>query len=275
MKKQNDEDISLTDYRVYSDEFYRANASCVSYSIFFVDIINNLLHPKSVIDIGCGVGGALSIFKNKYNCEIQGLDGDYVNRKYLLISDNEFTSFNLEERLPINTSLLKKERYDLAISTEVAEHLLPSRAMSFVEDLTKLSDCVLFSAAVPMQGGDNHINERPLEYWVNLFEKYNYTPISCIRTLFKNCMTYDDLKENGCEILHYANNLVLFIKTSALNNYNIDRKKYEDNWQNIPLMQQHLFNKMFKNMITTASLDKNKSKIRCLILSIVRKLLNK
>lgn len=257
---------------LYNDDFYNENASIkhVHGQVFFVDLINDLLHPKSVIDIGCGVGGALSLFKNKYHCEVQGIDGDYVNRDLLLINTDEFTPFNIEEKISANTQILKKDKFDLAISTEVAEHLLPSRAESFVEDLTRLSDCVLFSAAVPMQGGTNHINERPIEYWVSLFDKYNYTPISCIRPIFKKCITHDELKEKGCNDFWYANNIVLYIKTSSLQRYNINPKKYEDDWQNIPVMQLHIFNSALGLKLTEF---KNKSKIRYVLGSIVKKIL--
>jgi hypothetical protein len=57
---------------------------------------------------------------------------------------------------------------------EVAEHLSDARSWSFVFDLTRLSDVVLFSAATPGQGGTNHINEQPLEYWQKMFELYEY-----------------------------------------------------------------------------------------------------
>lgn len=55
-------------------------------------------------------------------------------------------------------------RFDLAMTIEVAEHLTPVRADSFVEDLTRLSDVVLFSAAIPAQGGINHVNEQWQSY---------------------------------------------------------------------------------------------------------------
>jgi hypothetical protein len=66
----------------------------------------------------------------------------------------EFVTHNLEATLPL------RERFDLAMSLEVAEHLTPGRAESFIQELCGVSDCVLFGAAIPGQGGTNHIHER-------------------------------------------------------------------------------------------------------------------
>src|SRR5579862_3100091 len=55
--------------------------------------------------------------------------------------------------------------FDLAMSFEVAEHLPPDAAKGFVDSLTRLAPLVLFSAAIPFQGGVGHINEQWPEYW--------------------------------------------------------------------------------------------------------------
>jgi hypothetical protein len=50
-----------------------------------------------------------------------------------------------------------------------------------VTSLTLLGPVVLFSAAVPGQGGTRHLNEQWPEYWVALFERREYIAIDCIR----------------------------------------------------------------------------------------------
>ena len=40
---------------------------------------------------------------------------------------------------------------------------------------------VLFSAAVPGQGGENHINERPLDFWRGLFRAHGYRAFDAFR----------------------------------------------------------------------------------------------
>ena len=90
----------------------------------------------------------------------------------------------------------------------MAEHLDPSRAISFVHELTELSDAILFSSAVPLQGGYHHINEKEMTYWVDLFKNEGYVPISCIRPIFRDVHTMKELNEISAT---YANNTLLYL----------------------------------------------------------------
>ncbi len=74
----------------------------------------------------------------------------------------------------------------LAITLEVAEHLSESREEGFVNDLCNLADIVLFSAAIPHQGGDNHVNVQWQSYWSNLFSKNHYVVRDIIRPVTWN-----------------------------------------------------------------------------------------
>ncbi len=131
----------------------------------------------SAVDVGCGVGTWLSVLKKEKGVKtIQGLDGDWVDESWLEIPQDFFQRTDLSQ--PFNLS----QSFDLAISLEVAEHLPPARAKDFVHSLTELSDCVLFSAAIPFQGGKNHVNEQWHSYWVELFAAQGYLAYDCIRT---------------------------------------------------------------------------------------------
>jgi hypothetical protein len=76
-------------------------------------------------------------------------------------------------------------RFDLAQSLEVGEHLPESAAEILVDSLTSHSDRVLFSAAVTGQGGEFHINEKPLSFWQNIFAERGYTAFDCVRPHLK------------------------------------------------------------------------------------------
>ncbi|MDE6607582.1 MAG: hypothetical protein K2K54_07505 [Lachnospiraceae bacterium] len=65
----------------------------------------------------------------------------------------------------------ENRKFDIAISLEAAKHISKEHTNSFVNNLCRLSDIVLFSAAIPSQGGKGHVNKQRLSYWVNLFEK--------------------------------------------------------------------------------------------------------
>ena len=141
-----------------------------------IPVITSLLKPKSIVDFGCGLGSWLRVFKDSGIDKILGLDGNWVDRSKLETSVvSNFKEVDLEKEIKL------KEKFDLAISLEVAEHLHKESADIFIENLTNASDIIVFSAAVPMQGGQNHINEQPLTYWVNLFDKYNYKFYDIIR----------------------------------------------------------------------------------------------
>ncbi len=131
--------------------------------------------PASVVDVGCGKGTWLRAALECGAKEVLGLDGDYVDRSSLLIPADRFLSCNLAESVPV------ERRFDLAISVEVAEHLPHYRAETFVADLARLSDVVLFSAAIPYQGGTDHVNEQWLEWWAIFFRRHGLVPYDVFR----------------------------------------------------------------------------------------------
>ena len=94
-----------------------------------------------------------------------------------LLGEANFIERDLSQRITIDS------KYDLACCLEVAEHLPPERAGSFVEDLTKLAPVVLFSAAIPGQGGDNHVNEMWQHHWARLFAKNGFRAVDYVRPM--------------------------------------------------------------------------------------------
>ena len=73
-------------------------------------------------------------------------------------------------RLDIERDPIPPDRADVVVSTEVAEHLNEENADRFVELLTSLAPTAVVTAAVPGQGGTDHVNEQPNEYWIEKFE---------------------------------------------------------------------------------------------------------
>jgi SAM-dependent methyltransferase len=127
-----------------------------------------MFQPKSVIDIGCGIGSWLKLFNNYGINDYLGVDGSYVDRGLLMIDEAHYLAKDLEKDLSIN------RKFDLAISLEVAEHLPENCADNFVRTLVNLSDIIIFSAAIKGQDGQNHLNEQFPEYWKKKFEERNY-----------------------------------------------------------------------------------------------------
>ena len=161
----------------YPADFYSYLASfAIRSAQRVVPQLAGVLPIRSVVDFGCGQGAWLSVWQNA-GATITGVDGSYVDQRRLLIDPANFHAADLAE--PIGLA----RRFDLVQSLEVAEHLPASRARQFVDTLTAHGSCVLFSAAVPGQGGEHHVNEQPLGYWREIFRQKGFVAIDYLRPL--------------------------------------------------------------------------------------------
>lgn len=125
--------------------------------------------------MGCGKGDWLNVFASHGISNYIGLDGFDVRPEELEILSHHFRHAALDE--PID--LLKK--FDLCICLEVAEHIAEKKVSVFFDNLTKHSDTIIFSAAIPGQGGENHVNEQPPAYWQGLFNSRGFHTYDVLR----------------------------------------------------------------------------------------------
>lgn len=165
-------------------------------------VLEHIPEVHSAVDLGCGVGTWLSVLHKRGVKVVQGMDGSWVDTSLLAIPSESFTHIDLSTE-----TISLPQRYDLAISVEVAEHLPAERAKSFVASLTSLSDHVLFSAAIPLQGGRNHINEQWQSYWAALFAELGYVARDVVRPRI-----WSDSKI----AFWYRQNILLYSKKSVL-----------------------------------------------------------
>lgn len=136
--------------------------------------LRQVLPFTSACDVGCGAGTWIKVLLESGLTDVIGIDGEYA-RGSLVVPAEHFVAQDL--RAPISL----ERRFDLAMSLEVAEHLPAERSAGFVADLTKLAPAVLFSAAVPYQGGTDHINERWQSRWAEQFAQHKYRAYDLIR----------------------------------------------------------------------------------------------
>lgn len=161
----------------YDADFYGFLSSFALESVRrMVPKLVSVLPLCSVVDFGCGEGAWLRAW-SEAGASVTGVDGPYIDRRHLLISPSEFHAADIAEPIDLG------KQFDLVQSLEVAEHLPAAKAETFVDTLTAHGPLVLFSAAVPGQGGENHVNEQPLDYWRALFRKRGYLPIDYLRPL--------------------------------------------------------------------------------------------
>ncbi|MEP3420327.1 MAG: methyltransferase domain-containing protein [Erythrobacter sp.] len=160
-----------TDFHANRDARTRAAARHI------IGKVIDWVDPKSACDVGCGVGTWLAVARELGIEDVHGFEGPWAKTANLVLDSDEVSFQNLEAKVEAD------RKFDLAISLEVAEHLDPSRAAGFVGDLCALSDCVMFSAAIPLQGGTGHINEQWQSYWADHFQSKNYIAFDPIRPL--------------------------------------------------------------------------------------------
>jgi SAM-dependent methyltransferase len=167
-------------------------------------IVKEIISPRSVCDVGCGVGSWLSVWRDLGVDDIRGMDGDYVDKSQMMIDPGKFVYSDLRRPLLFDRS------FDLALSLEVAEHLPPDRGKSFVAELSSAAPVVLFSAAIPGQGGTDHINEQWQEYWADLFRARGFTPFDCIRPIVWNNKQIERW---------YRQNIILYCRNDKIADY--------------------------------------------------------
>ncbi len=169
-----------------------------------VPFILSLIQPASIADIGCGTGAWLRSFEAHGVNDFIGYDGNYIDRSTLEIAADRFRVADL------SMPLLADRRFDLAVCLEVGEHLPMTAASVLVKSLCGLSDIVLFSAAIPFQGGTHHLNEQWPGYWAEIFRERGYVCIDCLRDLFW---------ENTRVMWWYAQNMMLYVRNESLGNH--------------------------------------------------------
>jgi len=133
-----------------------------------VPIALQFVQPRSVLDIGCGTGTWLKVFEENGVSDYLGIDGSVVPVDQLHISPSKFQTKDLSKPFDFG------RQFDLIVCLEVAEHLPSQFADTLVDMLTAHGDAILFSAAIPGQGGQDHLNEQWPEYWQRKFEVKGY-----------------------------------------------------------------------------------------------------
>ena len=189
----------------YSKVFYdEMKVSNLTSARKIVPMVIDIVRPKSVVDVGCGTGVWLKAFREQGVKDIFGLDGDWVTDDMLVIPRESFKPADIEKPVSFD------KKADLAVCLEVAEHIPHDSAGILIDNLTSVAPVILFSAAIPFQGGSHHVNEQWPEYWREFFEKRGYIPVDCIRRKI-----WDDKEVS----FFYAQNVLIYVDKSKLSSY--------------------------------------------------------
>ncbi len=165
-----------------------------------VSLVAEKLRPKSVLDVGCGRGVWLSEWQRVGVGDCIGVDGPYIDRASLAIPPERFIAWDLSRPLSLHRG------FDIVQSFEVAQCIDSACADGFIDSLCRHGELIIFSSAVPGQGGERHVNEQPLEYWREKFLLRGYVVFDWIRCLISGMKQIEPW---------YRYNILLFVTDGA------------------------------------------------------------
>lgn len=186
----------------YDDDFFSYIEQGASRSAqVIVPLIGGLLDIGSVLDVGCGHGVWLREWRNRGVADTVGADGAYIDDSRLHIPVERFVKCDLSQPFAL------QRRFDLVESLEVGEHIADAHADTFVTSLAAHGDVILFSAAVPGQGGEFHVNEQPYAYWRDKFAARGFRTFDWLRPRIRRMAAVEPW---------YRYNTLLFARDAAL-----------------------------------------------------------
>jgi SAM-dependent methyltransferase len=157
------------DYNHFSNAHSRAGAKAA------LPLILENRCPKSLLDVGCGIGTWVRAAIDYGIGDVYGLDGVDIPERELLFSKHLFQQQDFAQIWNL------KRKFDIIICLEVGEHLFPGSAVTLVQTLVAHSEVIVFSAACPGQTGQHHVNCQWPEYWQQLFNAHGYVCEDSIR----------------------------------------------------------------------------------------------
>jgi len=248
---------------LYNQEFYETQSVGSRRSAEeILPYVLEIIPVKSAVDVGCGVGTWLRVLKDHGIDDILGIDGHHVNSHMLQIPKEDFLASDLTIALNLD------RQFDLVISLEVAEHLPQNVAEQFVDSLIQLGPVIMFSAAIPFQGGTGHVNEQWQSYWAELFMSRNYCPVDFIRR---------KIWDNENVEYWYSQNLIFYISSNFLKKNNSILSKYnEDSLYSLSIVHPKTYLKYASKPTFDFSRDAYLSQIiRCFPSVVARSIKNK
>lgn len=191
-KEELEQYVKSWDFTSRYDETYHEEIKDTTSAPTVLNILKDWIEFNNIVDFGCG---------NKSwdtgLCPYTGIDFNVPG-----------VDIDADLRLPLDVG-----RYDLCISTEVAEHLPESD--TFIDNLCRASDQILFSAAIPGQEGENHINCHWQSYWAAKFKERGFYPF------YKDIRT--PVWNNEDVAPWYRQNMVLYTKNLPTREYELDK----------------------------------------------------
>lgn len=157
---------------LYDAQFYQGHLHRKEAYAELGQILSRFRTFDSAVDYGCG-NAYLIEYLHGVGKKVAGYDGS----NHIL----DFIASELRGHVSIRNlaAPFASDKYDLAISTEVAEHIPKNAADTFVENICSAANSfVFFTAAGRGQWGDGHINCQDKSYWHAKFRANGLVPPS-------------------------------------------------------------------------------------------------
>ena len=184
----------------YGRQFYEWTDQAASTAAeIVVPGVLEMVDVSSVVDVGCGTGAWLRAFVDRGVTDVLGIDSDRVPPDLLRIDRDRYLVADLTQPPEVGRG------FDLAVSVEVAEHLPEEAAERFVAFLCSLAPVLLFSAAIPGQEGEAHLNEQWPSYWSDRFAVHGFEAVDVVRPL---------IWDNEEVPWFYRQNLLVYVRST-------------------------------------------------------------
>lgn len=190
---------------IYDESYYltEVDGAAMLSAPAMAETLMQIWAPARVVDVGCGTG-ALAAEMTSRGVSVEGLE--YADAAIAICRDRGISvrKFDIETQDPLDLVA------DLVVSFEVAEHLPEKVADRYVALMCAMADHVVISAAPPGQGGTDHVNEQPPEYWIGKFAAYGLVfdeeRTAAIREAFR---------ASGSVVIFYIENTLAFSANQA------------------------------------------------------------
>jgi Methyltransferase domain len=141
----------------------------------FSEIFSSSSKPKSLLDVGCGIGTWMRAAIDLGVADVCGLDGVILPEDVLHVPSYTIERYDLSKPFKLG------RRFEVVLCLEVAEHLPEASAAELIWSITEHTDNALFSAACPGQPGQNHINCQWPSYWQHQFNRQGFRCEDAVR----------------------------------------------------------------------------------------------
>ena len=164
-------------------------------------LVVGVVKPHSVLDIGCGAGAWLACAQELGIEDVVGIEGGHPSDDHLQVDRQILRALDLRTPIDLGRS------FDLLISVEVAEHLPAEDRDAYLQTISAHGDALVFSAAIPGQGGYRHVNEQWPTYWAAALREVGYECFDPWRL---------QIWDHASVEWWYRQNLLLFLRGEAM-----------------------------------------------------------